>query len=60
MTTNVTIAQQQHRNVLSLPISTVHREGGRQYVTAARSQPVCGMRTTGKSRMAYMTVRKCC
>ena len=33
MTTTVTIAQQQHRNVLSLPISVVHRESGRQYVT---------------------------
>lgn len=32
MTTNVTIAQQQHQNVLSLPISAVHREGTRQYV----------------------------
>lgn len=32
MTTTVTIAQQQHKNVLSLPISAVHREGGRQYV----------------------------
>jgi RND family efflux transporter MFP subunit len=32
MTTNVTIAQQQHKNVLSLPISAVHREGTRQYV----------------------------
>ncbi|HEX4785753.1 MAG TPA: efflux RND transporter periplasmic adaptor subunit [Candidatus Sulfotelmatobacter sp.] len=32
MTTTVTIAQQQHRNVLALPISAVHREGGRQYV----------------------------
>ena len=34
MTTTVMIAEQQHRNVLSLPISAVHREGGRQYVTA--------------------------
>jgi macrolide-specific efflux system membrane fusion protein len=33
MTTTVTIAQQQHKNVLSLPISAVDREGGRQYVT---------------------------
>ena len=33
MTTTVMIAQQQRRNVLSLPISAVHREGGRQYVT---------------------------
>lgn len=32
MTTTVTIAQQQHKNVLSLPISAVHRQGGRQYV----------------------------
>jgi macrolide-specific efflux system membrane fusion protein len=32
MTTTVTIAQEQHRNVLSLPISAVHREGPRQYV----------------------------
>lgn len=34
MTTNVTIAQQQRKNVLSLPIRAVHREGGRQYVLA--------------------------
>lgn len=32
MTTTVSIAQEQHRNVLSLPISAVHREGQRQYV----------------------------
>jgi macrolide-specific efflux system membrane fusion protein len=32
MTTTVTIAREQHRNVLSLPISAVHRDGGRQYV----------------------------
>lgn len=32
MTTNVTIFQQQHHNVLSLPISAVHLEGGRPYI----------------------------
>jgi RND family efflux transporter MFP subunit len=32
MTTNVTIIQGQHKNVLSLPIGTVNLEGGRQYV----------------------------
>jgi macrolide-specific efflux system membrane fusion protein len=32
MTTTVTIAQQQHKNVLALPISAVHREAGRTYV----------------------------
>jgi len=32
MTTTVTIAQNRHSNVLTLPINAVHREGGRQYV----------------------------
>lgn len=32
MTATVMIAQQQHRNVLSLPIGAVHREGARHYV----------------------------
>lgn len=32
MTTNVTIIQQQHENVLSLPIGAVHAEGGRHYI----------------------------
>ena len=32
MTATVTIAQQQHKNALALPIRAVHREGGRQYV----------------------------
>jgi len=32
MTTTVTIAQNRHSNVLTLPTNAVHREGGRQYV----------------------------
>lgn len=32
MTTNVTIIQGQHKNVLSLPIRAVHSDGTRQYV----------------------------
>jgi len=32
MTTTVTIAQEQHKNVLSLPINAIHREGDRHYV----------------------------
>lgn len=32
MTTTVTIDQQQHKNVLSLPISAIHREGTRHFV----------------------------
>lgn len=32
MTATVTIALEAHQNVLSLPISAVHREGARQYV----------------------------
>jgi RND family efflux transporter MFP subunit len=32
MTTNVTIVQQEHKDVLSIPIGAVHLEGGRHYV----------------------------
>jgi RND family efflux transporter MFP subunit len=38
MTTTVTIAQQQHKNVLSVPISAVHREGARHYVIVRNSR----------------------
>jgi RND family efflux transporter MFP subunit len=57
MTTTVLIAQQQHRTVLSLPISAVHREGGRQYVTV-RNGPSTERRwiTTGLRDDSYWEI----
>jgi len=57
MTTTVMIAQQQRRNVLSLPISAVHREGGRQYVTV-RNGPSTERRwiTTGLREDSYWEI----
>lgn len=57
MTTTVTIEQERHRNVLSLPISTVHREGGRHYVIV-QNGPSTGRRsiTTGLRDDSYWEI----
>lgn len=57
MTTTVTIARQQHRNVLSLPISAVHHEGALQYVIV-QNGPSTERRwvTTGLKDVSYWEI----